>query len=79
MPTEDFVAFHLDVYSFRAELVHAFSFSQEQLGQLVRVVRLVDELGHPLVQVIVGDCDVDGTLVLQLDDQLLQVQDVLGK
>ena len=79
MSTEDFVAFHLHIHSFGAELVDSFSFSQEQLGQLVRVVRLVDELSHPLVEVVVRYCDVDGTLVLQLDDQLLQVQDVLGE
>lgn len=77
--TEDLVAFDLDVDSLGTELVDSLSLSEEELGQSVRIVGSVDELSNLAINSIIRDRNVNGALVLQLDNKLLQVENVLGK
>lgn len=69
--TEDLVAFDLYEDSLGSELVHSFSFSDEELGQLVRIIGCVDELSDLSVDDIITNSNIYCTLVLQLQDQLL--------
>jgi hypothetical protein len=77
--TEDLITLDLDVDSLGTELVDSLSLSEEEVGQSVRIVGSVDELSNLAIDDIVGDRNVDGALVLELNNKLLQVKNVLGK
>lgn len=76
--TEDLSVLHLDEDSLGTELVDSLSLSDEEGGQLVRVLGGVDEVGEHDVDVVVVDWDVGLASSLQLEDEFLEVDDVLG-